>query len=174
MNCGAAAFESEAYAARVRRAVKDRRGLSVNMYECAACGKFHPRPGKHSVLGKRTTEILEKTALGYERDEIARQLQISPHTVEWHIKCVREAWNAMNTKHVIAIAIYYGFIDLSGLIPPIDERQNDVRVAPGKRDGSDLQRTGADAPHENDGKNHDRAAETEPGCGPAACVRGGA
>ena len=61
-------------------------------------------------LTRRQMEVLTLLADGMTSNEIARELQISSHTVDWYINVIQEKFNAKNRQHVIAIAFRLGFL----------------------------------------------------------------
>ncbi|MCY1665551.1 helix-turn-helix transcriptional regulator [Rhizobium sp. SL86] len=61
-------------------------------------------------LTKRQMEVLILLADGMTSNEIAKELSISNHTVDWYINVIQEKFNAKNRQHVIAIAFRLGLI----------------------------------------------------------------
>lgn len=61
-------------------------------------------------LTPRQLEILAYVASGLELDEIARELQISRHTVKDHLSNAIRALEARNRSHAVALAVKLGLI----------------------------------------------------------------
>ncbi len=55
-------------------------------------------------------EVLALLAEGMTSNEIAKDLQISNHTVDWYINVIQEKFNAKNRQHVVAIAFRLGLV----------------------------------------------------------------
>jgi len=56
-------------------------------------------------------EVLSLLADGMTSNEIARELQISSHTVDWYINVIQEKFGAKNRQHVIAMAFRLGLVN---------------------------------------------------------------
>ncbi|MGN7295049.1 LuxR family transcriptional regulator [Rhizobium sp. SAFR-030] len=61
-------------------------------------------------LTRRQMEVLKLLAEGMTSNEIARELQISSHTVDWYINVIQEKFHARNRQHVIATAFRLGLM----------------------------------------------------------------
>ena len=61
-------------------------------------------------LTRRQMEVLALLAEGMTSNEIAKDLQISNHTVDWYINVIQEKFNAKNRQHVVAIAFRLGLV----------------------------------------------------------------
>ena len=61
-------------------------------------------------LSKRESEILQKVAYGATTKEVARELQISPHTVKTHLERIFEKLGANDRAQAVAIAIRTGIV----------------------------------------------------------------
>ena len=72
------------------------------------------------VLTKREQEVLFELANGYSYTRIARRLDISMHTVKFHVGNVFEKLNVRNRTHAVTEGIRLGVIKLGQLdpIPP--------------------------------------------------------
>ena len=62
-------------------------------------------------LSKRETEILQKVAYGATTKEVARDLEISPHTVKTHLERIFEKLGANDRAQAVAIAIRSGIVE---------------------------------------------------------------
>ncbi len=62
-------------------------------------------------LSKRETEILQKVAYGATTKEVARDLEISPHTVKTHLERIFEKLGANDRAQAVAIAIRNGIVE---------------------------------------------------------------
>jgi DNA-binding NarL/FixJ family response regulator len=62
-------------------------------------------------LSKRETEILQKVAYGATTKEVARDLDISPHTVKTHLERIFEKLGANDRAQAVAIAIRSGIVE---------------------------------------------------------------
>lgn len=76
-------------------------GLAAELDRCEALD---------TDLTKRQMEVLILLADGMTSNEIAKELSISNHTVDWYINVIQEKFNAKNRQHVIAIAFRLGLI----------------------------------------------------------------
>ena len=61
-------------------------------------------------LSRRETEILQKVAYGATTKEVARDLDISPHTVKTHLERIFEKLGANDRAQAVAIAIRTGVV----------------------------------------------------------------
>lgn len=62
-------------------------------------------------LSKRESEILQRVAYGATTKEVARELQISPHTVKTHLERIFEKLGANDRAQAVAIALRQGLVD---------------------------------------------------------------
>jgi DNA-binding NarL/FixJ family response regulator len=62
-------------------------------------------------LSRRETEILQKVAFGATTKEVARDLDISPHTVKTHLERIFEKLGANDRAQAVAIAIRGGIVE---------------------------------------------------------------
>jgi DNA-binding NarL/FixJ family response regulator len=62
-------------------------------------------------LSKRESEILQKVAYGATTKEVARDLNISPHTVKTHLERIFEKLGANDRAQAVAIALRQGLVD---------------------------------------------------------------
>jgi len=62
-------------------------------------------------LSKRESEILQKVAYGATTKEVARELEISPHTVKTHLERIFEKLGANDRAQAVAIALRQGLVD---------------------------------------------------------------
>ena len=69
---------------------------------------FEQRP--QTPLSKRESEILQKVAYGATTKEVARDLEISPHTVKTHLERIFEKLGANDRAQAVAIAIRTGIV----------------------------------------------------------------
>jgi DNA-binding NarL/FixJ family response regulator len=74
-----------------------------------------PRQGKKSKikLSEREMEVLRLICRGYSNQEIADELNLSPHTIDAHRKKLLNKIGAKNTASMITISIRDGIIQLS-------------------------------------------------------------
>ncbi|MCW7540123.1 response regulator transcription factor [Aquabacterium sp. A7-Y] len=63
-----------------------------------------------SRLTKRQVEILKLVARGHASKEVARQLKLTPGTVDNHVSAIVDALCAKGRTHAVALAIEYGYI----------------------------------------------------------------
>ncbi|MBA4785182.1 MULTISPECIES: helix-turn-helix transcriptional regulator [Pseudorhizobium] len=61
-------------------------------------------------LTKREVEVVTHLAEGLTSHEIARELQISNHTVDWYINGLQDKMKARNRQHVVALAFRRGLV----------------------------------------------------------------
>ncbi len=73
-----------------------------------------PRQGKKSKvkLSVREQEVLKLICKGYSNQEIADELDLSPHTIDAHRKKLLNKIGAKNTASMIMISIRDGIIDM--------------------------------------------------------------
>ena len=62
-------------------------------------------------LSKRESEILQRVAYGATTKEVARELEISPHTVKTHLERIFEKLGANDRAQAVAIALRQGLVD---------------------------------------------------------------
>jgi DNA-binding NarL/FixJ family response regulator len=62
-------------------------------------------------LSRRETEILQKVAYGATTKEVAKDLDISPHTVKTHLERIFEKLGANDRAQAVAIAIRNGIVE---------------------------------------------------------------
>ena len=61
-------------------------------------------------LTKREVEVVNHLTEGLTSNEIARELQISNHTVDWYINGLQDKMKARNRQHVVALAFRRGLV----------------------------------------------------------------
>ena len=61
-------------------------------------------------LTRREVEVVSHLAEGLTSIEIARELDISNHTVDWYINALQDKMKAKNRQHVVAIALRRGLV----------------------------------------------------------------
>lgn len=61
-------------------------------------------------LTRREMEVILLLADGLTSNEIAKQLTISSHTVDWYINGLQEKLKARNRQHVVALAFRLGLV----------------------------------------------------------------
>lgn len=86
--------------------------VAFNFHAAAlrACGAIE-EAGVH--LPPREASCLRWKALGKTDEDIGRILEISPHTVRFHLESARARLNTANTMHTVAKAIALGLINMS-------------------------------------------------------------
>ena len=62
-------------------------------------------PVAGSYVTQREYEVLQMFALGNRQADIARELSMSPKTVNTHVRNVRERLNAKTITHVVAMLL---------------------------------------------------------------------
>jgi DNA-binding NarL/FixJ family response regulator len=70
--------------------------------------------GKRARLTKREQEVLDLLAEGYQQDEIARQLVISPKTVATHIQRILTKLDVRSRAQAVAYALHQDRRDVLG------------------------------------------------------------
>jgi LuxR family transcriptional regulator len=63
-------------------------------------------------LTRREAEVLGLVADGLSTPELARTLEISPHSVESHVRKAMERLGAANRAHAVALALRSGLLAL--------------------------------------------------------------
>ncbi|OLP17229.1 hypothetical protein BST81_17970, partial [Leptolyngbya sp. 'hensonii'] len=71
-----------------------------------------PPPAAHQNLTSREVEVLEMLAIGLGNKTIAKQLQISEHTVKFHISSLFSKLHVSNRTEAVAIGARQGLIML--------------------------------------------------------------
>lgn len=71
-----------------------------------------PEAAECAALTPRERQCLELLARGFRNESIARELAISPVTVEKHLSNARERLGAMTREHAVALALQAGLIRL--------------------------------------------------------------
>ena len=61
-------------------------------------------------LTRREVDVVTRLAEGLTSNEIARELEISNHTVDWYINALQDKMKAKNRQHVVAIALRCGLV----------------------------------------------------------------
>lgn len=81
------------------------------------------RAKKPVRLSPREAEVLKWIACGEKPAAIAKSLMLADGTVRDHLKSACRKLGALNTKHAIAIALVFGFIQIEeskrGMVLPI-------------------------------------------------------
>src|SRR3954447_19974784 len=62
-------------------------------------------------LSRRESQILQKVAYGATTKEVARDLEISPHTVKTHLERIFEKLGANDRAQAVAIALRQGLVE---------------------------------------------------------------
>jgi DNA-binding NarL/FixJ family response regulator len=68
--------------------------------------------GRSAYLTSRERQIVEMLAGGATGEQIARELVLSPETVQKHVHNAKRKLGAETRAHLIAIALTHGLIDL--------------------------------------------------------------
>jgi len=63
-------------------------------------------------LTNRQKELVTLLAMGYQQDQIAKQLNISRDTVSYHFRNIKVVLHAKTTAQVVANAIKHDLIEL--------------------------------------------------------------
>lgn len=82
-------------------------------YYCHAARVLRNIVSSHDTPTPREQQVLYLLAKGATTDEIAAQIGVSPHTVEFHRRHLLEKFKARNTAGLIVTAIAQGFLPVS-------------------------------------------------------------
>lgn len=63
-------------------------------------------------LTNRQRELIKLLAMGYQQDQIAKELNISRDTVSYHFRNIKIVLDAKTTAQVVANALTLGLIEL--------------------------------------------------------------
>lgn len=87
--------------------------ISLQYLASMAFAKLHDARETHAVtneLTERQTAVLRLTAGGFSTEEVARELGISAHTVNFHLNTLKQMAGATNKTHLVALALEKGWI----------------------------------------------------------------
>jgi DNA-binding CsgD family transcriptional regulator len=76
--------------------------------------------GKGRRLSPRQREILSLCVRNLSQQEIARKLNISPHTVDTHLRNAYTRMGAQSRMQAIVLALHYRQLELGTLVATID------------------------------------------------------
>lgn len=62
------------------------------------------------TLSPRELQVLKLMAAGFDNGDIAKQFQLSEHTVKSHVRHILERMGAKNRTHAVTLGFCYGFI----------------------------------------------------------------
>lgn len=117
-----ATYDTQAMAFKVSKKVQRDWHFYTNVRYCEACDAYHVvYDNSRMKVSKLSLEILKMYGQGFQVPEIARYLEIKQTTVEWSARRLRKIFNAMNTNHLISIAIAVGALSPQDFVPPITE-----------------------------------------------------
>lgn len=63
-------------------------------------------------------EILALLASGLTFKQIAQRVHLADSTIKWHVTQLHKRYNAVNTPHLVALAIFDGDLSPQMLQPP--------------------------------------------------------
>ena len=75
--------------------------VSISQYILKSLEKFHPKGAMGKALSKRELEVLNLLAKGCLKKEIADQLDISPCTVETHVRHIYKKLSVRNAAEAV-------------------------------------------------------------------------
>jgi LuxR family transcriptional regulator, transcriptional regulator of spore coat protein len=153
MICTAARFENREVALAARRELKRRWNIASVSISCEQCAGMHLRANVSRLnLPPRAVKIIRLLALGHTAREIAEELTIAPRTVEFAVYRLHNAFGALNSTHLIAIAIALDIVDPREFVPAITERDHD-HAGPSDLQRRSLQREGTRSLRDDYGAN---------------------
>lgn len=68
---------------------------------------------------QRKQEVLALLASGLTMKQIAQRLHLSDSTIKWHVTQLHKRYQAVNTAHLVALAIFDGDLSPQMLQPPL-------------------------------------------------------
>jgi len=87
------------------------RALFWRMLELSdQAANYQTMPTVNTQMTRREMEVLNLLAEGMTSHEIARQLTLSNHTVDWYMNGIQDKLEAKNRQHAVASAFRYGLI----------------------------------------------------------------
>lgn len=123
MTCTRTAYESKNEARAARRTIAKRYQMGARETDvCANCFKYHVEVILGHPVNEQWKKILELLAQGYEQDEIAKQIGVTPRSAEWRIATIRDHFYAMNRPHLIFITTALGLIQPNNFIEICEEQ----------------------------------------------------
>ncbi|MEZ4732110.1 MAG: helix-turn-helix transcriptional regulator [Caldilineaceae bacterium] len=75
--------------------------------------KSSPTPNRQPVLSQREQEIIDLVSTGHSDKAIARELAISPHTVNTHVRRIFGKLGVSSRAEMIAYALQAGMVSAS-------------------------------------------------------------
>jgi DNA-binding CsgD family transcriptional regulator len=134
MICTTVLYSDHAEARDAQRRLRRMYRFATNLRHCEACDGYHLIADTGRLkLPKKAVSVLRLLGLGFTVREIAADMRIPMDTVEWYKKTLCREFNAMNSNHLIAIAIAFGALSPNDFVPeltPLDERANHDAVRP--------------------------------------------
>ena len=115
MNCVADAYHDPVEARAARRQIAQTYQIVGRTGElCVNCELYHVTPvGGYLDTIDHGRKILNLLARGLEQDEIAKEVGLTPRSVEWRVARIRDHLLAMNRANLIYVAMRLGLIDTS-------------------------------------------------------------
>jgi DNA-binding CsgD family transcriptional regulator len=97
--------------------------LGVRVRRCGECDGYHTSATASQLrLPKKMLAVLREIALGYTTLEIAEHVGLSPESVNTYAYTLRTTFDALNSAHLVAIAISLGLVSPNEFVPPLTER----------------------------------------------------
>lgn len=97
--------------------------LATNVYMCNNCESFHVVGNKSRIrLPKKAWEVLRLVAMGYSLTEISKNTGLNWYTARWYVEELRAVFDALNSAHLVCIAMRLGVLDPNEFVPPLVER----------------------------------------------------
>lgn len=117
----AASFEDRLTASQVRRKALREHHLVSTAYSCDKCGKFHLglNEAQTSVLERKVVRLM---ASGLTVREISVDLRLRPINVRKVIEKMKRRVYATSAANLVALCIFFGELDLTGLLPVVEPR----------------------------------------------------
>lgn len=119
-----AAYPDRREANSVKRNLQRRYKLSVSIYLCETCDKFHLTKSGRANIAERPMKVLRMLAQGFQREEIAQDTGIPANSVHWYTKELIHHFSALNTAHLVAISISLGILNPNEFVPALTERNH--------------------------------------------------
>ncbi len=107
-------FPTSVAARSAARRLRGSLRLSTATVRCSICDAYHILANDNRI-DKTDRLILTKVAMGLRAHEIALDLGQTQSQVTWRIRDLQVAFDALSRSHLIALAIFFGLIDVSAI-----------------------------------------------------------
>lgn len=150
MHCAAAGYETEAKAVDARRDLRRHYYLNAVVVYCQDCDAYHTEVelrGKDALKRwQRWKVVLTLLAQGLSARMIGEELGVSRRAIEKNIISLHEHFYALNTTHLIAIALSLRLVDPNQCVPRIGEHRGPAANLQRRTNRSEVKRSLLESP----------------------------